>query len=74
MITSLDSYFVYQAERPRARAEQLAADMRTAELMQGFAYGHGVLARIFARTRHLPKAQGPVSTGCAACASAEVGR
>jgi hypothetical protein len=44
MITPFETHFVYQAGRPRGRAEQLAEDARAAELVAGFARGCAVLA------------------------------
>ena len=44
MFTPHDSYFLYQAERPRTRGEQLAEDVLAAELIAGLERGRGLLA------------------------------
>jgi hypothetical protein len=45
MFTPFDSYFLNQAERPRTRAEQLAADQRAAELVASLARGQSAVRR-----------------------------
>ena len=53
MITPLDSYSAYQAERPRSRAEQLAEDARAAGLAASLSHGPAVLAGIGRRLGRL---------------------
>ncbi|MDP9256269.1 MAG: hypothetical protein M3Q31_06925 [Actinomycetota bacterium] len=51
MITPLETYFVYEAGRPRRRAEQLAEDARAAELVAGFAHAQAALTALGRRLR-----------------------
>jgi hypothetical protein len=46
VITPLESYFLYQAERPRTHAERLADDARSADFAASFARGAVALRRI----------------------------
>jgi hypothetical protein len=51
MITPLEITFVYEAGRPRTRAQQLAEDARAAELVAGFARGYAALTALGRRLR-----------------------
>jgi hypothetical protein len=46
MITPLEITFLYEAGRPRTRAEQLAEDARAAGLAAGFARGYAALTAL----------------------------
>jgi hypothetical protein len=50
MVTPLESYFLYQAERPRTRAEQQADDSRSAGFIASITPGSALLRR---RSRRL---------------------
>ena len=56
MITPLESYFLYQAERPRTRAEQQADDARSAGFIASFTRGPAARSgrRRGARARAVP--------------------
>jgi hypothetical protein len=46
VITPLESYFLYQAERPRTHAERLADDARSADFAASFDRALAALRRI----------------------------
>jgi len=49
MVTPLESYFLYQAERPRTHAERQADDARSADFIAGILRGPAALRRIARR-------------------------